>query len=135
KDRGACERVSVVEFLSKVRLLPEGTAQKDTPEDRAQARRPPLVQVRNRPVDFLPPTLALRKLRQELKREPVRFDQSHSSLPCLHCPLRLRGKWSGSPGGRLAWPVPLPGARPGTRAVGPPRDSAPSPVQSRSSAS
>src|SRR5205823_5311042 len=75
KNRHASEVMLLVEFFGKVCGLRQSRAEQDASKDRTEPLRPPLVNVVNRPIDFLPPALHLRELRNELKGKRIRLDE------------------------------------------------------------
>src|SRR5207249_1757284 len=69
----------------------EHGAEQDAAEDRAEPLRPPFVDVVDRPMDLLPPALALREPGQELEGEGIGFDEAHP------IGLRFFMRWSDRP--------------------------------------
>ena len=122
----SARRCVLIERLGEVLVLGQHGAEEDAAKHRSEAFGPPLVDVVDRAVDFLPPALALGELGQELEREGIGFDQAHTILPRLH--RRYRGL-PHRPGGH-AWRRDRRGnlsvARPGKRARGRPPGSGPS---------
>ena len=73
ENRQAGKGMTLIETLGKIRVLIQGASQQYAAKNCAQPFRPPFVDVVNRPVNFLPPTLAFCQAARETRKRNRRF--------------------------------------------------------------